>query len=155
MREFNTREAEGNYSITFETDDRKAFEKVQKLCRMLIDGKDCEAIPVEWIKRWLSASRSSGLSLDAYIMLHDWEVMENGKSAINDQQEKNINGESDAHQTKKCTKVVADDVDRCVDTFLRRVYTDLLNAWESTHKDASDNNIVPYEIQEINPDKER
>ena len=85
MREFYTREAEGNYSITFETDDRKAFEKVQRLqmqtqegcnvkvcgiegnfddaqtgvkkafekvqelCRMLIDCKDCEAIPVEWL----------------------------------------------------------------------------------------------------------
>ena len=49
MREFYTREAEGNYSITFETDDRKAFEKVQELCRMLIDCKDCEAIPVEWL----------------------------------------------------------------------------------------------------------
>lgn len=51
--------------------------------------------------------------------------------------------------------VVADDLDKCDDTFLRNLYTELLNTWESTHKDASDNNIIPYEIQEINPDKER
>lgn len=49
MREFNTRTAEGDYSITFETDDRKAFEQVQALCRLLIDGKDGDAIPVEWL----------------------------------------------------------------------------------------------------------
>lgn len=61
----------------------------------------------------------------------------------------------DANQTKKSIKVAADDLDRCADTFLRRVYTDLLNTWENAHKDASDNNIIPYEIQEINPDKER
>lgn len=53
MKEFNTRAAEGNYSITFETDDRKAFEQVQTLCRILIDGKDSEVIPVEWIKEQL------------------------------------------------------------------------------------------------------
>ena len=52
MREFNTRTTEGNYSITFETDDRKAFEQVQSLCRLLIDGKDGDAIPIEWIKKW-------------------------------------------------------------------------------------------------------
>lgn len=53
MKEFNTRAAEGNYSITFETDDRKAFEQVQTLCRILIDGKDGEVIPVEWVKEEL------------------------------------------------------------------------------------------------------
>lgn len=42
MREFNTKVAEGNYSITFNTDDRKAFEKVQELCRRLIDEKEAE-----------------------------------------------------------------------------------------------------------------
>jgi len=47
MREFNTKEAEGDYSITFETDDRKAFERVQTLCRILVDGKGGEAIPIE------------------------------------------------------------------------------------------------------------
>ena len=49
MREFNTREAKGDYLITFETDDRKAFEQVQTLCRILIDGKDGNAIPIAWI----------------------------------------------------------------------------------------------------------
>lgn len=53
MREFNTKEAEGNYSITFETDDRKAFEQVQTLCRILVDGKDGNAIPIEWIKKYV------------------------------------------------------------------------------------------------------
>jgi len=47
MREFNIKEAEGDYSITFETDDRKALERVQTLCRILVDGKDGEAIPIE------------------------------------------------------------------------------------------------------------
>ena len=49
MREFNTKVSQGKYSITFETDDRKAFEQVQTLCRILIDGKDGEVIPVEWL----------------------------------------------------------------------------------------------------------
>ena len=40
MREFNTKVAEGDYSITFNTDDRGEFEKVQELCRRLIDTKD-------------------------------------------------------------------------------------------------------------------
>lgn len=53
MREFNTKEAEGNYSITFETDDRKAFKQVQTLCRILVDGKDGNAIPIEWIKKYV------------------------------------------------------------------------------------------------------
>lgn len=54
MREFNTKVGEGNYSITFETDDRKAFEKVQEFCRMLIDGKD-----KDWkmFKEWLNEQR--------------------------------------------------------------------------------------------------
>lgn len=51
MREFNTRTTEGNYSITFETDDRKAFEQVQSLCRLLVDGKDGDTISVEWLKK--------------------------------------------------------------------------------------------------------
>lgn len=65
MREFNTREAEGDYSITFETDDRKAFEQVQRLCRILIDGKDGDAIPVEFIEEWWikhSEEYSSGIN---------------------------------------------------------------------------------------------
>lgn len=45
MREFNTRTTKGDYSITFETDDRKAFEQVQTLCEILIDGKDGDAMP--------------------------------------------------------------------------------------------------------------
>ena len=55
MREFNTRETKGAYSITFETDDKKAFEKVQELCRMLIDGKDGDAIPIEWVDQWIES----------------------------------------------------------------------------------------------------
>jgi len=50
MREFNTRTTEGNYSITFNTDDRKVYEQVQSLCRLLVDGKDVEAIPICFIK---------------------------------------------------------------------------------------------------------
>lgn len=42
MREFNTKVAEGDYSITFNTDDRKAFEKVEELCRRLIDEGNTE-----------------------------------------------------------------------------------------------------------------
>ena len=53
MREFNTKVAEGDYSITFETDDRKAFEQVQTLCRILIDGKNGDAIPIEWIEEYI------------------------------------------------------------------------------------------------------
>lgn len=49
MKEYNTKIGEGNYSITFETDDRKAYEQVQSLCRLLVDGKDGEAIPIEWL----------------------------------------------------------------------------------------------------------
>lgn len=78
MKEFNTRVAEGDYSITFETDDRKAFEQVQTLCRILVDGKDGDAIPVEWIKKWISKGL---LGMDSLIdpeitiqvMLKCWE----------------------------------------------------------------------------------
>jgi len=74
MREFNTREAEGDYSITFETDDRKAFEQVQILCRILVDGKDGEAIPVEWIKKWLNETEDDRIvCFDIRDMLADWE----------------------------------------------------------------------------------
>ena len=54
MREFITKVGEGNYSITFDTDDRKAFEKVQEFCRMLIDGKDKD---LEIFKEWLNEQR--------------------------------------------------------------------------------------------------
>jgi len=70
MREFNTREAEGDYSITFETDDRKAFEQVQSLCRLLIDGKDGDAIPIEWIKKW---AKFVGADRAIDVLLEDWE----------------------------------------------------------------------------------
>lgn len=53
MKEFNTRVAEGNYSITFTTDDRKVYEQVQSLCRLLIDGKGGGVIPIEWIKKYI------------------------------------------------------------------------------------------------------
>ena len=59
MREFNTKVAEGDYSITFETDDRKAFEQVQILCRLLIDGKGGGAIPIEWIKNYIEDNTST------------------------------------------------------------------------------------------------
>ncbi|MBR2554938.1 MAG: hypothetical protein IKE94_08785 [Aeriscardovia sp.] len=31
------------------------------------------AIPIEWIKKWLNGSRSSGLSIDVMSLLNDWE----------------------------------------------------------------------------------
>ena len=31
-----------------------------------------EAIPIEWIKKWLNGSRSSGLSIDVMSLLNDW-----------------------------------------------------------------------------------
>jgi hypothetical protein len=77
MREFNTRAAEGNYSITFETDDRKAFEQVQTLCRILIDGKDGEFIPKEWIEKWIAYWTRILPDWGAFevcaAMLKDWE----------------------------------------------------------------------------------
>ena len=84
MREFNTREAEGDYSITFETDDRKAFEQVQTLCRILIDGKDGDSIPIEWINSYTAGLIFSDDyvdnvdSIDYYIdcikeMVRDWK----------------------------------------------------------------------------------
>lgn len=81
MREFNTRTTKGGYFITFETDDRKAFEQVQTLCRILIDGKDGDAIPIEWIKEWykkhviyLDENKPTGKGLYAYEqMIYDWE----------------------------------------------------------------------------------
>ena len=84
---------------------------------------------------------------------YDYQLNEAIELFWNTLQKPKVYSGVNAHQ--KHTKVVADDLDKCVDTFLSRVYTDLLNTWESTHKDASDNNIIPYEIQEINPDKER
>lgn len=50
VREFNTKVAADGYSITFKTYDRKAYEQVQSLCRLLVDGKDGEAIPIEYIE---------------------------------------------------------------------------------------------------------
>ena len=75
MREFNTRTTEGNYSITFETDDRKAFEQVQTLCRLLVDGKDGEIIPIEWIKEW-GNRRTIQIRLTTKWIIEDW-VKEN------------------------------------------------------------------------------
>ena len=74
MKEFNTRVAEGDYSITFKTDDRKAYEKVQNLCRLLIDGKDSELIPIEWIKKWKWQEDNDSynrLTIDS--LIRDWE----------------------------------------------------------------------------------
>lgn len=41
---------EGTYILEFETVDKKAFEKVQEFCRMIIDGNDEETTTdkVEW-----------------------------------------------------------------------------------------------------------
>ena len=81
MREFNTKEAEGNYSITFETDDRKAFEQVQTLCRILIDGKNGEAIPIEWIREWAMENwyrtNNSYWYIVAIRMIEEWMEKEN------------------------------------------------------------------------------
>ncbi len=78
MREFNTREAEGNYSITFETDDRKAFEKVQELCRILIDGKEVKAIQVDFIWKWVLAHYpfTTDTLESITMMLKDWAILE-------------------------------------------------------------------------------
>lgn len=75
MREFNTRVAEGDYSITFETDDRKAFEQVQTLCRILIDGKDGEVIPIEWIEKYIDNRLVKHGDTWTFIncMINDWE----------------------------------------------------------------------------------
>ena len=86
MREFNTREAKGDYSITFETDDRKAFEQVQTLCRILIDGKDGDVIPVAWINKYVKnkfcfSDWYGGFIGGINMMLEDWEK-ENEKSGI-------------------------------------------------------------------------
>ena len=60
-----------------------------------------------------------------------------------------------AQPNKKHTKVTTYDLDRGSDPFLNAIYTDVLNSWKRAHKDETDNNIIPYEIQEINPNKER
>jgi hypothetical protein len=79
MREFNTKVEKDVYSITFETDDEKAYQQVQTLCRLLIDGKSGEAIPIEWIINWLNKQTIPALRTcdDDYeavnIMLDDWE----------------------------------------------------------------------------------
>ncbi len=77
MREFNTKTTEGDYSITFETDDRKAFEQVQTLCRILVDGKDGEAIPIGWIdayiKRRLKVADIYAAILYISDMLKEWK----------------------------------------------------------------------------------
>ena len=75
MREFNTRTTKDNYSITFETDDRKAFEQVQSLCRLLIDGKDGDAIPAEWMYKWrMKHNEQYNVGLSSFSqMISDWE----------------------------------------------------------------------------------
>lgn len=78
VREFNTKVAADGYSITFKTYDRKAYEQVQSLCRLLVDGKDGEAIPIEWIKEWYKKALSkSGFTGDEMVsvedLLEDWE----------------------------------------------------------------------------------
>lgn len=97
MREFNTKVAEGEYSITFNTDDEKAFEQVQTLCRILIDGKDGGAIPIEWIEKWLDKTTGTRDGEDISqlpeqlkfaieminLMEMEWEK-ENEKSSISD-----------------------------------------------------------------------
>ncbi len=77
MREFNTRTTEGNYSITFETDDRKAFEQVQTLCRILIDHKNGDLIPIGWIenymrKKFCFADWYGGFINGINMMLDEW-----------------------------------------------------------------------------------
>lgn len=52
MSEFNTVVKDGKYKITFETDDKKAYEQVQSLCRLLVDSKYDE-IPIEWIEKYI------------------------------------------------------------------------------------------------------
>ena len=73
MNEFKTKVADAGYSITFETYDRKAYEQVQNLCRLLVDGKDGGAIPIEWIKNWMAKSENTYNREQVYEMLEDWE----------------------------------------------------------------------------------
>ena len=77
MREFSTRTMKDHYTIIFETDERKAYEQVQTLCRILVDGKDSEAIPIEWLRMWFTKKASLiGITLVSEIE-SDWEK-ENG-----------------------------------------------------------------------------
>lgn len=70
MREFITGVAKADYSITFRTDDRKAYEQVETLCRMLVDGRDGEAIPVEWIEKQIEKASS----VDSVDMFYLWNL---------------------------------------------------------------------------------
>lgn len=59
--------------------DTEAHKTYTYWHRVIDEAPTVEAIPIEWIKRWLGGSRTSGLSIDVYTMLHDWEVMEGRK----------------------------------------------------------------------------
>ena len=82
VREFNTKVAADGYSITFKTYDRKAYEQVQSLCRLLVDGKDGEAIPIEWINKWLRKYGEPILDDGICKMIEDWEK-ENEQERVN------------------------------------------------------------------------
>lgn len=77
MNEFKTKVADAGYSITFETYDRKAYEQVKNLCRLLVDGKDGGAIPIEWIDGYIKR-RANDVNIYAEIlfisdMVKEWE----------------------------------------------------------------------------------
>jgi len=61
-------------------DADKLIKKMTQACPFVLDTHYdsiygipiVEAIPIEWIKKWLGGSRTSGLSIDVYSMLNDW-----------------------------------------------------------------------------------
>jgi len=71
MKEYRTVTTDGKYQLIFETDDQNTFKQVETICRLLIDGKSGEAIPVEWIKQYGKRNPSQKIFLD--IMLIVWE----------------------------------------------------------------------------------
>ena len=81
MREFSTRKVKGHYTIIFEADDREAFEQVQTLCRVLIDGKDGDAIPIEWIDSYCTDSDIGLINNDPVAikkLVEDWRKENDG-----------------------------------------------------------------------------
>lgn len=86
MNEFYTRTGNDKYQITFETDIRTNYQKVQSFCRQIIDGENTEAIPVEWIEKKIAEKKEKFVGMcdeltPVFVMyeqvLKDWRE-ENG-----------------------------------------------------------------------------
>ena len=75
MNELRTYVTDQHYVLTFETRDKKAYEQVQCLCRLLIDGKKVDAMPVRH-GRWIEVDvgdccyscSECGFIRDAYLL---------------------------------------------------------------------------------------